>query len=105
MNIIVVGLGKVGIKLVERLSKEEYINITAVDLSKNKTESVVNAYDVMGVIGSGTSIDILLDAGVKEADVLIVAITSSITSIALRRPSIIWSLSLIFFKSYSKARV
>ena len=95
MNIIVVGLGKVGTKLVERLSKEEYINITAVDLSKNKTEAVVNSYDVMGVIGSGTSIDILLDAGVKEADVLIAAtgsdeinlLTCLIVFISCERPS------------------
>lgn len=73
MNIIVAGLGKVGVKLVERLSKEDNINVTAVDVRKNVIESVVNTYDVMGVIGSGTSIDILLDAGVKEADVLIAA--------------------------------
>ncbi len=73
MNIIVVGLGKVGTKLVERLSKEDNINVTAVDTRKNVIESAVNTFDVMGVIGSGTSLDILLDAGVKEADVLIAA--------------------------------
>lgn len=76
MNIIVVGLGKVGVKLAERLSREENINVTVVDTRREVIQSVVNTYDVMGVAGSGTSIDTLEEAGVKNADVLIAATNS-----------------------------
>lgn len=76
MNIIIVGCGKVGQKLVERLSKENDIDITAVDLRPRVIRDMVNEHDVMGIVGSGTSIDILNEADVKNADILI-AVTES----------------------------
>ena len=76
MNIIIVGLGKVGVKLTERLSKEENINVTVVDKKREIIQTVVNTWDVLGVEGSGTSIDTLEEAGVKNADVLIAATNS-----------------------------
>lgn len=76
MNIIIVGLGKVGQKLVQRLSREEEHNITAIDLRKSILEDVVNTYDVMGVVGSGASMEILSEAGIKSTDSLI-AVTGS----------------------------
>ena len=76
MNIIIVGLGKVGVKLTERLSKEDNINITVVDTRREIIQEIVNTYDVMGVSGSGTSIDTLEEAGVQKADVLIAATNS-----------------------------
>lgn len=76
MNIIIVGLGKVGQKLVQRLSREEEHNITVVDLRKNILEDVVNTYDVMGVVGSGASMEILAEAGIRSTDILI-AVTGS----------------------------
>lgn len=76
MNIIIVGLGKVGIKLTERLSKEDNINVTVVDTRREIIQTVVNTYDVMGVAGSGTSIDVLEEADIKKADVLIAATNS-----------------------------
>ncbi len=76
MNITVVGMGKIGIKLVERLSREENHNITAIDIRHNVLSDVVNTYDVMGVSGSGASLDTLTEAGVEDTDVLI-AVTGS----------------------------
>lgn len=76
MNIIIVGCGKVGQKLVERLSKENDIDITAVDLRPRVIRDMVNEHDVMGIVGSGASIDILNEADVKNADILI-AVTES----------------------------
>lgn len=76
MNIIVVGLGKVGEKLVERLSREEGHNITIVDVRQNVLQDTVNSYDVMGVTGSGAGIETLNEAGINEADILI-AVTGS----------------------------
>lgn len=76
MNIIIVGLGKVGQKLAERLSSEEEHNITVVDTKRNVIQGIVNEYDCLGVSGNGASIDTLTEAGVEEADLLI-AVTNS----------------------------
>ena len=71
MKIIIVGCGKVGQKLAEKLSQENVHDITVVDLRYNIVQDLTNQYDIMGVCGSGTSLDILTEAGVKDADLLI----------------------------------
>ncbi len=76
MNIIIVGCGKVGHKLVEQLSHEEDHDITIVDIRPAVVQKVVNEYDIMGVAGSATDIDTLNETGVDKADVLI-AVTGS----------------------------
>lgn len=76
MNIIIVGCGKVGHKLAEELSLEENQNITVVDLKYNIVQDIINKFDIMGVVGSGASIETLEEAGIKEADLLI-AVTGS----------------------------
>lgn len=76
MNIVIVGSGKVGEKLVERLSREEEHNITVIDIKNNVLHDVVNTYDVMGVNGSGANLDTLKEASIEEADILI-AVTGS----------------------------
>lgn len=76
MNIIIVGCGKVGQKLAGELSIEENQNITVIDLKYNVVQDIINKYDIMGVVGSGASIDTLAEAGIKNADLLI-AVTGS----------------------------
>lgn len=76
MNIIIVGCGKVGRKLAERLSCEKDNDITVVDVSNNAVEDLINQYDIMGVIGNGANFDTLMEAGIKNADILI-AVTGS----------------------------
>lgn len=76
MKIIIVGLGKVGIKLADRLSQENEYDVTVVDLRADVVQNVTNDFDVMGVVGSGASIEMLQEAGIKDADILI-AVTGS----------------------------
>ena len=76
MNIIIVGCGKVGQKLAERLSRENEHNITVIDTKCAMIQDLIDRYDIMGVAGSGTNIDTLKEAGVDEADILI-AVTGS----------------------------
>lgn len=76
MNILIVGCGNVGQKIVEKLSHENEHNITVVDVRRNKVEAVTNEYDVMGFVGSCSDIDILEEAGIKNADIVI-AVTGS----------------------------
>ncbi len=76
MNITVVGLGKVGIQLVERLNAEADHNITVIDTRHAVLTDVVNTYDVIGVEGSGTSLDTLREARMNDTD-LVIAVTGS----------------------------
>ncbi len=76
MNIIIVGYGKVGQKITERLSEEKEHNITVIDIRARLVDDPVGQYDVMGVVGSGTNVEVLRDAGVEKADLLI-AVTGS----------------------------
>ena len=76
MNIIILGCGKVGMKLVERFSAEEGHNITVIDQRYNAIENAINDFDVMGVVGNGLSAETLEDAGIDKADILI-AVTGS----------------------------
>ncbi len=76
MKIIIVGLGKVGQKLAERLSRENEHSITVIDLRQSVLADTVNAHDVMGITGSGASIEVLEEAGIRQADILI-AVTDS----------------------------
>lgn len=71
MNIIIVGCGKVGEKLAEKLSNEKKHNITVIDKRYRVVQDIANRYDIMGVAGSGASTETLLDAGVRDADLLI----------------------------------
>ncbi len=71
MNIIIVGCGKVGHKLIEQLSKEQEHDITLIDTDAHVVSEMVNEYDVMGVVGSGVDADVLSEAGIAAADVVI----------------------------------
>ena len=73
MNIIIVGCGKVGQKLAEKLSQEKEHNITVIDLRYSVVQDLINEYDIMGVCGSCSDLDTLTEAGVMDADLLIAA--------------------------------
>lgn len=71
MQIIIVGCGKVGESLVERLSEEQEHNITVIDLRHALVQEISSKYDVMGVVGNGITKDTLDEAGVSTTDLLI----------------------------------
>lgn len=76
MNTIIIGCGKVGQKLAEKLSQEENQNITVVDINYNVVQDIINRCDAMGIVGNGVSHDVLFEAGIRTADILI-AVTGS----------------------------
>ena len=71
MNIIIVGCGKVGYKLIEQLSNEKEHDITVIDPRASVVENAVSEFDVMGVVGSAIDMDTLMEADVEKADVMI----------------------------------
>ncbi|MBQ4073046.1 MAG: Trk system potassium transporter TrkA [Clostridia bacterium] len=74
MRLIIVGAGKIGATLVEKLSKENH-DIVIVDKDAKIVEQIVNRYDVMGVCGGGADRMILEEAMVENAD-FVIACTS-----------------------------
>jgi len=75
MKIVIVGNGKVGYSLAERLSAERH-DVTVVDIHEQKLSSASDALDVMTVQGNGVSTITLREAGADSAD-LLVATTNS----------------------------
>lgn len=70
MKIIIVGCGNVGSAIAEQLSNEGH-DITVVDVNEKLVNGVSDAYDVLGVVGNGASLNIQREAGVDNADLLI----------------------------------
>lgn len=75
LNIIIVGCGKVGMTLIEQLSKEGH-DITIIDKNATKVQEMSNLYDIMGLVGNGASYSVQMEAGIENAD-LIIAVTAS----------------------------
>ncbi|MBO4384019.1 MAG: Trk system potassium transporter TrkA [Clostridia bacterium] len=72
MKIIIAGYGKVGAALTRQLLDEGY-DITIIDSNKKNLESGQELYDVMAVCGNCATMDVLKEAGVMNADLLIAA--------------------------------
>ena len=72
MNIIIAGDGKVGGTLTRLLCTEGH-DITLIDTNARILEASLERYDVMAVHGNCAAMEILQQAGVKDADLLIAA--------------------------------
>ena len=75
MNIVIAGAGEVGFHLAKLLSNEAK-NITVIDTDDRKLQYVANHIDVMTIKGSASSLSILNDANIQNAN-LFVALTAS----------------------------
>lgn len=71
MKIVIIGLGTIGRTILGSLSGEGH-NITIIDENKEKIESLIEKYDVSGIVGNGASLDIQKEANVGGADLAIV---------------------------------
>ena len=72
MNILIAGSGKTGLTLARRLIAEGH-DITLIDSNNSVLEEAEAHYDAMAVCGNCASKEVLLQAGVKDADLLIAA--------------------------------
>ena len=72
MEIIIAGDGKVGSTLTRELAAEGY-DVTIIDANPKVLEATEERYDVLAIQGNCASMDVLEQAGVREADLLIVA--------------------------------
>lgn len=72
MKIVVVGDGKVGFTIARSLDQEGH-DITIIDNKPHVLSNTLNLLDVVGVHGNGANVDVQLEAGVDQADLLIAA--------------------------------
>ena len=75
LKIIVVGCGKVGETLTDQLTREGH-EVTLIDKDPTKVHDLTNMYDVMGIVGTGASYSVQMEAGFESAD-LVIAVTES----------------------------
>ncbi len=75
MQIIVVGCGNVGVMIARALSKEGH-NITVIDVNDAPVKAISEELDIMGIVGNGSNIALLSEAGIEGADLLL-AVTDS----------------------------
>lgn len=75
MKIIIVGCGRVGQTLAEKLN-EDGNDVTVIDTSAEKIKEVTARFDVMGVVGNGATLAAQREAGIEGAD-LFIAVTNS----------------------------
>ncbi len=80
MNIIIVGCGKVGLELAERLSNDGHA-VTMMDTNAALMQKALAPLDVQGVVGNGTSYRAQMEAGVLDADLLISVTDTDETSL------------------------
>ena len=70
MNIIVIGVGRMGQGLSDRLIYEGH-SVTVIDRDPAKIEHITTNYDVMALQGNGADYEVLTEAGAEDADLLL----------------------------------
>lgn len=75
MKIVIIGVGSIGKTVLKNLSGENH-TITIIDEDRERIESLIESYDVFGVVGNGACLDIQTEAKVRDAD-LVIALTGS----------------------------
>lgn len=75
LKIIIVGAGKVGATLADKLTAEGN-DVVIVDKDPERVSRLGTTYDVLGITGNGSSYGTLIEAGIETAD-LIIAVTDS----------------------------
>ncbi len=75
MKVVIIGNGGVGETLVEYICREGH-NVTVIDEDPTAIDAVVNKFDVLGIIGNGSSVNTQKEAGIEDAD-LVIAVSPS----------------------------
>lgn len=70
MKIVIIGDGKVGYKLAENLSEDNY-DVVLIDNDEDKLKEAINNLDINCFAGDGVSVEVQEEAGVPDADLVI----------------------------------
>jgi trk system potassium uptake protein TrkA len=80
MNIIILGAGQVGSSVAENLSSEAN-DITLVDMNVTLLDDLRDRLDIQTVVGHASHPDVLKQAGISDADMLVAVTNSDETNI------------------------
>ncbi|MDE4078173.1 TrkA family potassium uptake protein [Methanosphaera sp. Vir-13MRS] len=72
MYVIIVGAGRVGLNLAQSLVREG-LNVTIIEHNPTKSEEVAETINAMVIQGDATSVNVLENAGIIDADVFVAA--------------------------------
>ena len=72
MDIIIAGAGKVGLTIARQLAAENH-NITLIDMDRNVLDEATEQLDAIAVCGNCASREVLLQAGLENAELVIAA--------------------------------
>ncbi|MGN1126171.1 MAG: NAD-binding protein, partial [Ruminococcus sp.] len=75
MHVVVIGAGKIGKFLISSL-REEGHDVVVVDTDEQRVDRIVEEQDVSGICGNGTHCDVLREANIQNA-YLVIATTLS----------------------------
>lgn len=74
VDVIIVGGGRVGLHLIEKLKKRSFYHITLIDNCQKNIDNVKKKYENVTIIkGDATKIKNLKEAGIETADILVIA--------------------------------
>ena len=75
MRVVIIGAGQVGSAITEALAGEK-ADVVAIDTIKERLDELADTHDIQTVHGSGSNPEILTQADISSAD-MIVAVTNS----------------------------
>lgn len=73
MRVVICGAGQVGFGIAEQLAAEEN-DVSVIDTSPELVQAIRDTLDVRGLVGHGAHPDVLVQAGIDQAD-MIIAVT------------------------------
>ncbi|MDI6733213.1 MAG: Trk system potassium transporter TrkA [Planctomycetota bacterium] len=74
MKTLIIGAGIVGVNLAEMLSKEGH-DVTIIDKDADRIKDISETLDIMTIVGQGTNISTLKEAGIESAE-MVIAVTN-----------------------------
>ncbi|HEY8436794.1 MAG TPA: NAD-binding protein, partial [Haloplasmataceae bacterium] len=107
MKIIVVGVGKVGETLTRFISEEGH-DVVIVDNDPMALQTVVDRYDVRGVVGNGASYEVLVEAGAQHSELLIATTdrdeVNILSCLVAKRHGVAYTIARVRNPEYSNQR-
>ena len=104
MYIIVVGCSRVGVTIAQSLESEGH-SVVVVDQSRENLQKLGRSFSGITVVGSGFAPEVLKEAGIERADVLLAVTDSDNANIVCAQVAKkLFNLERVFARIYDPAR-